>query len=867
MTAQADTNTNENREYFNDKVAKQLAGQLGDGVAPTQKAEVPNQPYNPATGRAFHGINGLNLMMQGKSDDRWLTWDEAKQAGLSIKKGEKPTPVQYWPKKREGEENRRAITTWVYNGEQLLGMPPMPRKPDRPDPMERVLDILKNSGATIVNDREHRGYYSAKADEIHLPNPDKVGKQQFCEDAIYQYMKSAGHPSRLNRETFDSPSAGKQAHEELICTVATLTMCAELGIPPQPARNADLVESWQQSLSDHGLGFARDMNMADQAVWVTLQQEHAHNKELNPQEAEVWRPVAQEFPHGAVKTFLDRKDILDAIEKEPEKLDKFMVGEKEVFARQESGYILSKKALEPDNPESGTTLLIKTEGFDREGNPHDILMSYNIQLDSNGLAERTSPAVAHSVKETEKAMTLPQDWSGKLEVQGCRENADGGIETSNTPQFYSVFAKTESGQQEHVASFDRQRDAMKFVYQVERNYEYLGKQRGLDIDFDKMKSPDQSFSSPQKERIDASTARDGTSSGKSQAPREVEPSEQTRAECIAAMEAVGMIVSGNHPIFDGKGHRIDVEGDKKNQNTGWYVAHADGRPAGTCVNNRTNTRADWSKTKGYTLSEGKKRELNGIAQAKNTTYQKEQKVTNEQAKTRLASMMKNVFTKPNEPTPYLASKDLPLDSGIFQNKGSTCIPIHDVEGTVHSMAYVKEDGTKRYAKGGEKEGNFYAYGGMDALKKADAIIICEGYATAASVSMASGMPTVAAFDSGNIGTVAEKLHKAFPDKPIVIAADDDRHLPDKSPPEKNAGKEAATKAAEKVNGTAVFPRWAATTPADKQFKDFDDIRRVHGVESVRSQIMPAVERAVERAKENKQKEQEQEKTRNSLSRS
>jgi putative DNA primase/helicase len=55
-------------------------------------------------------------------------------------------------------------------------------------------------------------------------------------------------------------------------------------------------------------------------------------------------------------------------------------------------------------------------------------------------------------------------------------------------------------------------------------------------------------------------------------------------------------------------------------------------------------------------------------------------------------------------------------------------------------------------------------------------VIAEGYATAATLSQILRFATVAAFDSGNLVSVAKALHEKYPEKQIVIAGDDDRHL-------------------------------------------------------------------------------------------
>ncbi len=843
------------KKYFNDVVARELAGQLEGGTSPLQADRPLNLPYNPASGIAYAGMNSLNLLLQNRADDRWMTKDEAKQAGLSPKNGEEATPVRYWRTAADGE-TRHATLAWLYNGEQLLGMPPMPRKPERPDPVERVMDIVRNSGANVVSDREQSGYYSARDDTIHLANPDKLGRDAFCEDTLYQYFRSVGHPDRLNRESFGGTGAYREAQEAFVCSMATMHMCGELGIKPQPERSAQYADMWSQSIMNRPINFSQDMAEAEKAVTATLTRELARIKETNPAETFQWRPVMEETPYGAVKTFLDRKQVMDAMEKNPGELDKFTHEGKEIFSLAQSGNLLARKPLDPERPENGSALLIKTRGFDRDGNPHDLTLAYNVKLDGNGLSERVSQAEARRVVETNRAMSLPRDWNGELTAHGCVENGDGGIEISDNPAFYGVKAGRDGGDGEFVATFSSQRDAQKYVFQALRQYEYLGTKLGLDVDFERLKNPDRPMA---QERTSGNSAGGGAGA---------DPVEEARQLCVKAMEAVGFVIDGKHPIIDGAGHRIAVSGGKEGNLDGWYVAHADRSPGGTCINHVTKARADWSKARGIKMSDTVREQLAGIARARSDTEKLEQKQTNSQAVERLKSMMENVFTKPDRPTPYLASKDLPHDPGLFQNKGSTCVPIMDVKGGIHSMAYVKEDGSKRYAKGGDKTGHFYPCGGLDGLKQSPAISICEGYATAATVSLATGTCAVAAFDSGNLGPVASALREAYPDKPIIIFADDDRHLPLQDPPLANAGREYGQAAAEAVNATVAFPRWDESTPADRQHTDFDDIRRELGLEEVRSQVLPVIERAVEMAREKRQNEQEQEqsKTRGSLAR-
>ncbi|GAL27769.1 DNA primase [Vibrio variabilis] len=62
------------------------------------------------------------------------------------------------------------------------------------------------------------------------------------------------------------------------------------------------------------------------------------------------------------------------------------------------------------------------------------------------------------------------------------------------------------------------------------------------------------------------------------------------------------------------------------------------------------------------------------------------------------------------------------------------------------MQYIQEDGTKRFARDSRKEGCFHVVGGdIHTLQSVPAILLQEGYATAATISEAAGFATVATF--------------------------------------------------------------------------------------------------------------------------
>ncbi|PYE73376.1 phage/plasmid primase-like uncharacterized protein [Xylophilus ampelinus] len=294
------------------------------------------------------------------------------------------------------------------------------------------------------------------------------------------------------------------------------------------------------------------------------------------------------------------------------------------------------------------------------------------------------------------------------------------------------------------------------------------------------------------------------------------PAMTPREEFAEAMRSAGLFTGsnaqGDHPIMDGKRHRVPVEGGKKGTLDGFYVGHLDGHPAGRIINNKTGTDITW-KSKGYALSDQEKAKLQAEAAEKLAQRAVEQDKAQEATAQRVGRQMADLVPI-EQPTPYLQAKGIQAEAGVMTDREGqkTYIPAFDADGKQWTMQYIQEDGTKRFAKDSKKEGCFHPVGGMDALAAAPVLVISEGYATAAQVSEAVGHATVAAFDSGNLDTVAKALHAKFPDKPVIIAGDDDRHLV--MTHGNNPGREKAEAAAQAVGGKAIFPIFA---PAESNY--------------------------------------------------
>jgi putative DNA primase/helicase len=181
------------------------------------------------------------------------------------------------------------------------------------------------------------------------------------------------------------------------------------------------------------------------------------------------------------------------------------------------------------------------------------------------------------------------------------------------------------------------------------------------------------------------------------------------------------------------------------------------------------------------------------------------------------------------------------------------LPAEDINGQTWTVQTIQPGGAKFFVTGSKKESNFHVvdseYRGLAALDNVKAIVIAEGYATADTLSQALNCPVVAAFDSGNLSKVAQVLHEKYPQKPIVIAGDDD--FIQESVNGINPGREKAIEAAKLVNGGLVFPTFAPDEQVSLKLSDFNDLanKSTLGIEAVKRQVGTVVEKISQQVKQ------------------
>jgi len=311
-------------------------------------------------------------------------------------------------------------------------------------------------------------------------------------------------------------------------------------------------------------------------------------------------------------------------------------------------------------------------------------------------------------------------------------------------------------------------------------------------------------------------------------------------EFAQVLREAGFVLPDNGlPEMDGKRHRVAAEGDKAGSKSGVYQGFMDGRPAGWYQNHRASEgKVNWTSTGAYQYDPAESIKQRALAAQKR--WDREIKSQNDYA--RIAKTLAGQWSKmPAAPDShaYLSRKSVPAAAGVKLDKyDNLVIPLRNTAGELRTLQYIKPDGTKNLKKDAEKTGNFFVVGGE--LSPQLPILYAEGYATAASLHQATGIPVVMTVDAGNMVTVSRNLKALYPDTAHIILGEDDFTKTD------NKGLNKAREAAAAIDGTYIIPQFTESERAQAfagtgSFSDFNDIHSSRGLDAVCDQLSPVLD--------------------------
>ncbi|MFT3793029.1 MAG: toprim domain-containing protein [Rudaea sp.] len=166
-------------------------------------------------------------------------------------------------------------------------------------------------------------------------------------------------------------------------------------------------------------------------------------------------------------------------------------------------------------------------------------------------------------------------------------------------------------------------------------------------------------------------------------------------------------------------------------------------------------------------------------------------------------------SKPADPQhPYLLRKGIGVH-GARTSGGKLLIPMRDEGGELWNLQTIRFDSDKRFLAGACIRGLAARIGEEGDHAR---ILLCEGWATGASLHEATGLPTYCAMTANNVVRVARWLRAKHPASTITICADNDAETAKKTG--RNTGVEAARVAAMSIGGRLAIP------PGNGDFNDY-----------------------------------------------
>lgn len=275
------------------RVTSLIVEQLERGVRPWMKPWNAEHAAGRITrplrhnGQRYQGINVLMLWAsaeaQGFGCPFWLTYQQAKELGGHVKKGEHGSPVVYAStfKKTETDDDGQASEQEipflkqyvVFNADQCEGLPAhfyqLAEAPtENLERIDRAEAFFAATGADIRTGGD-RAYYAITNDHIQMPPFETFrDAESHAATLAHELTHWTRHPSRLDRDLGRKRFGDEgYAMEELVAELGSAFLCADLAITPEVREcHAGYIADWLRVLKDDKRAIFSAASLASRAV-------------------------------------------------------------------------------------------------------------------------------------------------------------------------------------------------------------------------------------------------------------------------------------------------------------------------------------------------------------------------------------------------------------------------------------------------------------------------------------------------------------------------------------------------------------------------------------------------------------------------
>lgn len=245
-------------EIITDRIIESLT----KGVVPWRKPWKTETPKNVVSGKEYRGVNVLLLGSSPLESPWWLTFNQARDLGGTVKKGERGTPVVFWKvydKKSEADSDpdRRFVLRYytVFNVAQCEGVnaPPAVSRPAF-NPIEACERIVSGfEGKPRIDHGGSRAFYNPIEDRIQMPVRESfVSSEEYYSTLFHELAHSTGSHDRLARKSLLKASSfdtHAYSFEELVAECGSAFLCGHAGIASSTLDNsAAYIKHWASVL-------------------------------------------------------------------------------------------------------------------------------------------------------------------------------------------------------------------------------------------------------------------------------------------------------------------------------------------------------------------------------------------------------------------------------------------------------------------------------------------------------------------------------------------------------------------------------------------------------------------------------------------
>jgi antirestriction protein ArdC len=262
-------------------------------------------PKNLLTKRSYSGVNLLLLSVYGFEHNLFLTFNQIKTIGASVKKGEKAIPVVFTKviekeaeKKGETVVEKKTMLRYynVFNVAQLKDLPiellPKEQGESNSEIMECMQVIEGMPNKPKIEHKKQEAFYSPSLDLVNVPRLKSFkSSEDYYGTLMHELIHACGHSSRCNRsEVMENPKFGSEPYalEELVAELGSCYLRSLCGLDINDmSQNAAYIDNWLAVLKSDKRFIFKAATKAQQSVNYILAPVQTEETKESVEDAEV----------------------------------------------------------------------------------------------------------------------------------------------------------------------------------------------------------------------------------------------------------------------------------------------------------------------------------------------------------------------------------------------------------------------------------------------------------------------------------------------------------------------------------------------------------------------------------------------------